>query len=146
MRASHRDFRRQAPKPVGLRGYNARALSQALIVENDGVSPVQQHEVDKVDVNTIVRRFMQTGNAPLTRREGFYGDFSGVTDFESALARVTEAREAFMKLPADVRDHFNNSPAEFLDRLDELVIEEESPSVSGGATVDTGASGGTPPS
>lgn len=148
MRASRIPFRRAAPEPVGLRGYDHRAFAKDLVVENDGVSPVQQHEVGKVDINTIVRRFMTQGAPmPLTRREGVFGDFSGVHDFDSALARVEEARAEFMKLPPETREYFHNSPGEFLARLDELELfeEPEAPSVSGGATVDTGASGGTPP-
>jgi len=116
---------RDAPKPVGLRGYDARAVGRATVADNDGVSKVQQHLMDSVDVNTIVRRFATTGDAPMTRREGFYGDFSGVTDYESALDRVSEARKAFMTLPAEVRERFNNDPGELLARLHELEREEE---------------------
>jgi len=137
-RAYHEEFRVEAHKPVGLRGYDARALSLELVVPNDGVSPVQQHEAEKVDINFIVRRFATTGDAPMTRREGLYGDFSGITDYESALRKVTEAREAFMQLPADLRERFQNDPGELLRRLDELERVEESTErvVAGGASVE----------
>lgn len=144
MISSMAEYRQKAHKPVGLHGYDSRALAQSLVVENDGVSRVQVHEMAKVDINHIVRRFMQTGSAPMTNREGFYGDFSGVYDFDSALARVKEANEAFMKLPADVREHFGNDPGEFLRRADQLVMEDQQGGTDGSGAVaaaqDTGSS------
>jgi len=74
----------------------------------------QQQFKNEVDVNTIVRRFGVTGNLPQANMQGVYGDFAGIEDFEGAVAKVRDARERFYRLPPDIREHFNNSPAELI--------------------------------
>lgn len=71
------------------------------------------------DVNEIVKKFKRVvGVDYLTRFQGTsggtFGDFSGVTDYQSALARVDRANEAFMSLPAKIRAQFKNDAGEFL--------------------------------
>lgn len=91
-------------------GVESREWSQRFATDNDGVSMVQQHLKDEVDVNTIVRRFGITAEMPFGATGGVYGDFTDVTDFESAKARILRAEEGFMKLPAEVRERFANDP------------------------------------
>lgn len=77
-------------------------------------SKTQQHQKEESDINTIVRRFGLTGELPKNVRMPQYGDFTGVTDYHTALNAVVEANEAFMKMPAEIRSRFNNNPEEFV--------------------------------
>ena len=69
------------------------------------------------DDNNILRQFNVTGllpEAPLSPR---YGDFSGITDYHTAMNAVIAAEDGFMALPADLRARFQNDPAQLIDFL-----------------------------
>lgn len=87
------------------------AWSDAHRTDTGSETFTQQHFAEEVDVNTIVRRFGITRSMPFGVMGGVYGDFSGVTDFESAKAMIVSADERFMKLPADIRERFGNDPS-----------------------------------
>lgn len=96
-----------------LRQYDERSVSDACVVDCCEGSPAQQQFKDEVDINTIVRRF-GTGQVPPPRGGGVYGDFTGITDFESARERVERATADFMRLAPEVRERFGNDPGRFL--------------------------------
>ena len=113
----------------GLFNYNTDKASLESGLENLEPSLTQQQFAEEVDINTIVRRFGLTGQMPENPRTPRYGDFTEVTDYQTALNAVRSADEAFMALPADVRAEFNNDPQQLLlavedprnlDRLREL--------------------------
>lgn len=80
-----------------------------------GKSMTKQSEAYDADINVIVGKYLETRDPSiLGAREGFYGDVSGVGDYLSCLATVKQAEEAFADLPAKVRDHFKNDPAELI--------------------------------
>ena len=56
-----------------------------------------------------------TGVLPQGVKLPTYGDFSGVGDFRSAMQAVVSAQDEFMKLPANLRNRFGNSPQAFLE-------------------------------
>jgi len=90
------------------------ALERVRVVVNTGAdSLVQQQFKDEVDINTIVRRFGMSTTPVYV--PGVYGDFTGIVDFESASLAVAKAEEGFMRLPAEARAKFENSPAAFLE-------------------------------
>lgn len=66
------------------------------------------------DINTIMKRYRETGLLPSSGRTPRYGDFSGAMDFQEALHTVQLAQEQFDALPAQVRRRFHNDPVEFL--------------------------------
>lgn len=70
---------------------------------------------DDADINVIVRRFNVTGQLPPPGRIPQYGDYTGVTDFHTAMNVVRQAEEAFLSLPAVVRLRFGNDPQQFLE-------------------------------
>lgn len=93
-----------------------------------GESLTQQHFADECDINKIMERYRQTGylTNPLQRptREATFGDFTQVTDYQQAQAIVLQAQEQFMSLPATVREEFQNSPARFLEFMNDMNEEQ----------------------
>lgn len=103
------------PPPVGLHGYDAKRVSFDTGLDTGPETLVQQHFAEEQDINTIVRRFGVSGVAPLgVNGPAIYGDFTGITDYESARDTIERANRAFMDLPADVRAKFDNDPAKLI--------------------------------
>lgn len=81
----------------------------------DDPSLAIQSQKDEADINTIVRNFGVTGRAPTSVRLPEYGDFSGVSDYRSALEAVRAAEAAFLEVPSKIRAEFNHDPGAFAD-------------------------------
>lgn len=81
----------------------------------DDPSLAQQQFKDECDINTILERFNVTGQLPVSPLQPQFGDFSGITDYQTALNAVLDAQESFDALPARVRERFANDPAAFVD-------------------------------
>ena len=75
----------------------------------------QQQFRDECDINVILERFNVTGQLPLFPLEPQFGDFSGISDYQTALNAVISAQDSFDQLPARVRERFANDPAAFVD-------------------------------
>lgn len=80
-------------------------------------SLAQQHMRDECDINVIVERFGVTGELPSAPVSPQYGDFSGVTDYHSAMNAIRASEEAFMALPAKLRARFDHDPNALLQFL-----------------------------
>lgn len=78
-------------------------------------SMTKQSFAEEADINTIVRRFGLTGQLPENVRMPTYEDFTGVTDFKSAMDALALARESFEEMPAHVRERFDNDPHQFVE-------------------------------
>lgn len=86
----------------------------------------QQHFKKETDINTIVERFGVTGELPLKEKMPQNGDFSeAVTDYQTALNMVIQAKAAFGELPAKTRARFHNNPQELLAFLEDPENKEE---------------------
>ena len=81
----------------------------------------QQHFAAECDINNIMKRYQNTGI--LTEPglgSGFrpmFGDFSDVSDYQTAQNAVIEVQDAFAQLPSRVRARFDNDPAALLEFL-----------------------------
>lgn len=102
------------------------AVSQATGIDfSDDPGVTVQSGAEDADINVIVRRFGLTGQMPEPRSLAQYGDFTGVTDYQTALNQVMEAQDSFMSLPADVRKRFDNDPAKLYEFVhDDSNLEE----------------------
>ncbi|AXH75838.1 MAG: internal scaffolding protein [Microviridae sp.] len=85
-------------------------------------SRTQQSFKDECDLNMTLSRFKKNCGVDFLSRyqgycDGHFGDFSGVTDYRTALEQLQKAEEVFMSLPAKARAYFENSCALFLDAL-----------------------------
>lgn len=94
--------------------YDFQARSDEAGTVPVGVSLTVQSQSEDADINVIVRRFGITGQLPENLSVPSYGDFTGVSDYRTALMLVRSADESFMKLPAEIRSRFDNSPGAFL--------------------------------
>lgn len=95
--------------------YDVEAASNAAVVIDDSPSLTVQSMAEDTDLNVIMRRFGVTGQMPDNPRLPVYGDFTGITDYKSALMAVMDASEHFMELPATVRARFDNDPQKLLE-------------------------------
>lgn len=80
-------------------------------------SLAQQHMKDECDINVIVERFGVTGRVPVTQFEPTYGDFTGVSDYHTALNKINATEERFMTLPAKIRAKFEHDPYKLVNFL-----------------------------
>jgi phage internal scaffolding protein len=75
----------------------------------------KQSDAKDCDINLIMKRFEKTGTLPnMIARDGHYGDFSNVPDYQEALEIVRLANDQFGNLDANIRNRFENDPAKFL--------------------------------
>lgn len=81
---------------------------------SDGTRTQQQFK-EECDINTIVRKFGLTGQLPQNLKVPMTGDFTGVYDYQTALNQLLEADDAFMAMPADIRERFGNDAGRFVD-------------------------------
>lgn len=95
--------------------YNAFAVSDELANRFDaGVSMTVQAHAEDADLNVLMMRFGITGKMPENVRVPQYGDFTGVSDYRSAIEAVREAEARFNEMPANVRQFFANDPQNLL--------------------------------
>jgi len=88
-------------------------------------SRTQQSFRDECDINNILRQFNVTGELPTGSVQPQYGDFSGITDYQSALNAVMAAQDSFLQLPAKVRAKFDNDPALFVEFASDEANKDE---------------------
>ena len=88
-------------------------------------SRTKQSFRDECDINNILRQFNVTGQLPAGSVQPQYGDFSGITDYQSALNAVMAAQDSFLQLPAKVRAKFDNDPALFVDWASDEANKDE---------------------
>lgn len=85
------------------------------VVEFSSPSLAKQSFKDECDINVIMGRYIRTGVLPETvqRLEAQFADVSEV-DFQSAMELVAGAQSMFNELPSNIRNRFQNDPAQFL--------------------------------
>ncbi len=81
-----------------------------------GPQKTKLSEQDSTDINLIMDSWLGQGGpvGHVNRAQAHYGDFSSGIDYTCAMNAVRDADRDFMELPAAVRSHVDNDPAEFL--------------------------------
>jgi phage internal scaffolding protein len=105
--------------------YDREAVSNETALECKDPSLAQQHMKDECDINVIVERFGVTGQIPVRAIEPSYGDFSGVSDYHTALNKIKAAEAEFMALPAKLRARFDHDPNALLNFLQNEANRDE---------------------
>jgi len=81
----------------------------------EGVGKTQQQFKDECDINTIMARYQQTGLIEsFNQKQPRYIDCSGA-DYQEAMQVVAAANSMFQDLPSQIRNRFDNDPAQFLE-------------------------------
>ena len=86
--------------------------------KKDEPTKVQQHFKDETNINVIVRRFQQTGQAPVTTGQPQYLDLYNLPSFQEAQNIVIDVSQKFAALPAKIRTRFENNPEKLLEFID----------------------------
>lgn len=81
-------------------------------------SMTEQSHLDEVNINSIMKRARLTGMVPQRAGSPLYGDFTSASDFHDMQNKVMEAHDSFRRLPAVIRNQFNNDPGELIAYLD----------------------------
>jgi len=105
--------------------YDMALVSQETGLECKDPSLAQQHMKDECDINVLVERFGVTGQLPVKAIEPSYGDFSGVSDYHTALNKIKAAEAEFMSLPAKLRAKFDHDPNALLNFLENEANRDE---------------------
>jgi phage internal scaffolding protein len=105
--------------------YDTNAASDESGLACEEPSLAQQHFKDECDINNILRQFNITGLLPESPLSPRYGDFTGITDYHSALNAVMAAEDGFMALPADIRSRFMNDPEQLIEFLNDPANKDE---------------------
>jgi phage internal scaffolding protein len=99
--------------------YDQDAASNESGLRCEDASLAQQHYKEECDINTILQKFNITGLLPESPLSPRYGDFTGISDYHTALNRVIAAEDEFMALPANIRAKFDNDPAQLIEFLED---------------------------
>lgn len=105
--------------------YDLDAASNESGLHCEDVTLTQQHFKDETDINNILRQFNVTGLLPETPLSPRYGDFTGISDYQTALNQVIAAESEFMALPANIRSRFDNDPAKLIEFLENSNNKDE---------------------
>lgn len=100
--------------------YDRDAASNEDAISCPEPSLAQQHMKEECDINYIVERFGVTGAMQMAvegASRATYGDFTGISDYKTAVDAVHAAEAAFMSLPAQLRARFDNDPNALLNFL-----------------------------
>lgn len=97
-----------------------------VVTVNTEPSKTQQQFKDDVDINKIMAKHRKTGMIThLNYREGVYGDFSEVKDYQQSLETVMKAEDSFASLPSQIRNKFENNPQKLIEFLNDPKNNEE---------------------
>lgn len=95
--------------------YDRKKASQNSKIYITQISKTQQNQKEDADINVIVKRFGLTGQLPTNVRVPQYGDYTSVTNYQDALNQVIAAETAFMQMPAEIRERFQNDAGQFVE-------------------------------
>lgn len=90
----------------------------------EGESCVEQSHKDACDINSMIEKARRGVFIP-PESAGRYGDFTGVTDFQTAMNQVKAAEATFSFLPSWLRKKFDNDPAKAIDFVNDPENAEE---------------------
>ena len=72
-----------------------------------------------------MKKYRTTGVLPTRQGTPQFGDFSNVSDYQSACNAMIEAQTSFAELPAEVRSRFRNNPAELISFIEDSKNKDE---------------------
>ena len=96
-----------------------------LICEDPSLA--KQSFAKAADIRYILERFAKTGVLPTSGSTPIYGDFTSATSegYQESLNLVASIKSKFERLPAELRDRFENDASKLLDFLSDEKNNEE---------------------
>ena len=86
----------------------------------------QQQFAEETNVNKIMAKYKKTRMIThINSSTGVYADLTKLDSFQTAQETVLKATNAFMDLPSEVRNHFNNDPGQLIEFLKDKNNKEE---------------------
>lgn len=92
----------------------------------EGKGRTKQQDKDACDVNMMMAKYQRTGVLP--GQNNFapqYGDFSNVSDYQTAVQQIKEAETDFAALPSKIRGRFNNDPLDLINFMTDEANRDE---------------------
>lgn len=71
----------------------------------------EQSHKNSCDINYITAQFQKTGIFPPNNKVAYYADNTNIPQLEDAFKAVSEAKSAFLDLPANIRRLMDNDPS-----------------------------------
>lgn len=102
---------------------NLASDETALICEKETLT--QQQFKEESDINTIVEKFMRSGETPPPIEWPDQVEFMETFDYQTAMNVTVKARESFMELPAKARARFENDPQRFMEFMENPDNQDE---------------------
>ena len=76
----------------------------------------EQHHADSCNIENILAEYDRTGVVSnINKAVAQYGDFSEVNEFQESQNMVIQYSNAFMELPSEIREQFNNDAGSFFE-------------------------------
>ena len=94
------------------------------IISNDKGRTKQSMQAE-CDINNIMKKFQKTGAVAHVNQHGANYGYATSADFLDAMTTVTKGQEMFDALPSSIRNRFANSPANFLNFVQDPENKEE---------------------
>lgn len=115
------------PKPFFKTPYNhdVQAECRKTATYNEQASKTQQHFKAEQDINTIVKRVLQTGAMPNIPAPPQYEDLTTREDYHTMLNRIAETNGLFYRLDPELRAEFKNDPGAWLQDVNEKIAAGE---------------------
>lgn len=96
--------------------FNTQKRKRVSIDFSDDPGHTQQTHKQECDIHFILRKQQSTGvTQHVNAHAGTYGEYLSGDDFHSAMNQISEAESLFESVPSSLRNKFENSPAKFLD-------------------------------
>ena len=90
--------------------------SKRVLLHTNGTSKVQQHLKEECDLDKMLEKYKRTGQIKV-RQNPMFEDFSNLSSFHEAQNALIAAKNAFLEVPAKVRQRFDNDPQKMIDFL-----------------------------
>lgn len=91
---------------------NHHELRQRTSLDVSSPLLTEQEHKNSCDINHIVAQFQKTGVMPPNTKIPQYLDSTNIPSLEDAFRTVSEARTAFLDLPANIRRLMDNDPSQ----------------------------------
>lgn len=121
------DFETLWNGPKIVRHAYSEIIDTAVVDCSNDPGLTDESQAAELDINNILKRFVQTGVLPGADVQSIFADVSDSTSYHEAMNLIKHAEEQFMALDPYLRARFDNDPAKLMDfvndpaNLDEMI-------------------------